>query len=93
VAALKHLAGGGPSATYNIGRGEGVSVLEVLSTVEEVTGLPVRPEIVDRRPGDPAYVVAVVDRIKAELGWQARYDLGDMVDSAWTAWVARHGRP
>ena len=93
VAALRHLVNGGPSATYNIGRGEGVSVLEVLNTVEEVTGLPVRPEIVERRPGDPAYVVAVVDKIKAELGWQARYDLRDMVDSAWTAWVARHGRP
>jgi UDP-glucose 4-epimerase len=93
VAALRHLANGGPSATYNIGRGEGVSVLEVLRTVEEVTGIPVKPKIVARRPGDPAHVVAVVDKIKAELGWQARYDLRDMVESAWSAWVARNGRP
>jgi UDP-glucose 4-epimerase len=93
VAALRHLANGGPSATYNIGRGEGVSVLEVLRTVEEVTGIPVRPEVVARRAGDPAYVVAVVDKIRAELGWQARYDLRDMVTSAWAGWVARHGHP
>ncbi|MFL6241223.1 MAG: UDP-glucose 4-epimerase GalE [Actinomycetes bacterium] len=93
VAALRHLAAGGASATYNIGRGEGVSVYEVLRTVEDVTGIPVRPKVVARRPGDPAHVVAVVDKIKAELGWQARYDLRDMVESAWTAWVARHGRP
>jgi UDP-glucose 4-epimerase len=93
VAALRHLANGGPSATYNIGRGEGVSVLEVLRMVEDVTGIPVQPRVVARRPGDPAHVVAVVDRIRSELGWQARYDLRDMVESAWTAWVARHGRP
>jgi UDP-glucose 4-epimerase len=93
VAALRHLANGGPSATYNIGRGEGVSVLEVLRMVEEVTGIPVHPRVVARRPGDPAHVVAVVDRIRSELGWQARYDLRDMVESAWTAWVDRHGRP
>jgi UDP-glucose 4-epimerase len=93
VAALRHLAAGGESATYNIGRGEGVSVLEVLRMVEDVTGLPVRPEVVARRPGDPAFVVAVVDRIRADLGWQARYDLRDMVESAWAGWVARHGRP
>jgi UDP-glucose 4-epimerase len=48
---------------------------------------------VARRAGDPAYVVAVVDKIRAELGWQARYDLRDMVTSAWAGWVARHGHP
>ena len=58
-----------------------------------VTGIPVEPRVVERRPGDPAYVVAVVDKIRSELGWQARYDLRDMVESAWTAWVARRGHP
>ena len=93
VAALHHLVGGGASATYNIGRGEGVSVLEVMQMVAEVTGLPVEPTVVARRPGDPAHVVAAVDRIRSELGWAAKYDLRDMVSSAWTAWVARHGEP
>jgi UDP-glucose 4-epimerase len=93
LAALRHLSSGGPSATYNIGRGEGVSVREVMQTVAEVTGLPVRPQTVARRPGDPAFVVAAVDRIQAELGWSARHDLREMVASAWSAWVARHGEP
>jgi UDP-glucose 4-epimerase len=93
VAALRHLAEGGASGIYNIGRGEGVSVRQVLQMVEQVTGIPVRPDVVARRPGDPAYVVAVVDKIKAELGWRARYDLKDMVESAWAGWVARHGEP
>jgi UDP-glucose 4-epimerase len=93
IAALRHLAAGGASATYNIGRGEGTSVLEVMRTVAEVTGLPVEPRIVDRRPGDPAFVVATVDRIRDELGWTAKHDLQDMVASAWAGWVARHGEP
>jgi UDP-glucose 4-epimerase len=93
VAALRHLVGGGASATYNIGRGEGSSVLDVMKMVAEVTGLSVEPEIVARRPGDPARIVAAVDRIRAELGWTAKFDLRDMVTSAWTAWVARHGEP
>ena len=93
VAALRHLVEGGPSATYNIGRGEGTSVLEVMRTVADVTGLPVQPHIVDRRPGDPARIVASVDRIRGELGWTARYNLSDMVSSAWEAWVHRHGHP
>ena len=43
--------------------------------------------------GDPARIVAQVDRIRATLGWTARYDLTDMVASAWSAWTARHGEP
>lgn len=86
VAALRHLGGGGAGATYNIGRGVGSSVLEVLRTIAEVTGNETPPEVVARRPGDPARTVAVVDRIHQDLGWTARHDLRDMVSSAWQAW-------
>jgi UDP-glucose 4-epimerase len=65
----------------------------VLNAVADVTGLRVEPEIVERRAGDPAYVVATVDRIRDELGWSAKYDLRAMVESAWAGWVARHGEP
>jgi UDP-glucose 4-epimerase len=91
VAALRHLRDGGASATYNIGRGVGSSVLEVLRTIAEVTGINTPPEVVDRRPGDPARTVATVDAIKADLGWTARYDLRDMVSSGWEAWQGRLG--
>ncbi|MGY1987206.1 UDP-glucose 4-epimerase GalE [Blastococcus sp. SYSU DS0669] len=72
-------------ATYNIGCARGSSVLEVLTMMESVTGRAIPYEAADRRPGDPARIVARVDRIARELGWTARRDLYDMVSSAWAA--------
>ncbi len=72
-------------ATYNVGRGEGSSVLDVLDAVSGVIGEPVRHDIVGRRPGDPARIVGRVDRIAVDLGWTAKRDLHDMVRSAWEA--------
>jgi UDP-glucose 4-epimerase len=74
---------------YNIGRGEGSSVLEVIDVVGRVTGLDTTPEFVARRPGDPARVTASVDRITKDLGWSAKFDLDDMVSSAWAGWQYR----
>ena len=71
---------------YNVGRGVGSSVLEVIDAMRRVTGIDLPPEIRERRPGDPARIVGAVDRIAADLGWRARLDLEDMVRSAWTAW-------
>ena len=90
LVAARALAEGAASATYNIGRGEGSSVLEVLAVIGAVTGRDVTPEIVDRRPGDPARIVAAVDRIRAGLGFAADRDLPDMVESAWAGWQLRH---
>ena len=87
VAVAKHLEAGKPAApAYNVGRGEGSSVLEVVDTILRVTGYDVEPELRPRRPGDPARIVGAVDRIAADLDWHARYGLEDMVTSAWTAW-------
>ena len=90
LAAARALEDGQPGATYNIGRGEGSSVLDVLRVVGEVTGLDTTPEVVDRRPGDPARVVAKVDRIHDGLGFTAKHDLRSMVESAWAGWQLRH---
>ncbi|MFJ9518903.1 UDP-glucose 4-epimerase GalE [Kitasatospora sp. NPDC101801] len=91
VAAAARLdAGGEPIAlTLNIGRGEGVSVAEMLAVIARVTGDPTAPQVTPRRPGDPARVVASADLIHRELGWRARYDLDAMVTSAWSAWQLR----
>ncbi|MFF8604703.1 UDP-glucose 4-epimerase GalE [Streptomyces sp. NPDC015346] len=75
--------------TVNIGRGEGVSVREMIDLINEVTGHDVAPVVTPRRPGDPARVVAAADRIESELGWQARHDVRAMISSAWDGWVAR----
>ena len=86
LAAARALDAGAPSATYNIGRGEGSSVLDVLTVIGEVTGLDTAYDVVERRPGDPARVVAAVDRIRDGLGFSATHDLRSMVQSAWDGW-------
>ena len=85
VRAAAALESGAMTATYNVGRGAGSSVLEVLAAVRTVTGHPVPHEVHARRPGDPARVVGRVERIERELSWVARHDLVDMVSSAWAA--------
>jgi UDP-glucose 4-epimerase len=88
LAAARALDGGAGPATYNIGRGVGSSVLEVLEVIGRVTGRDVTPLIVARRPGDPARVVAAVERIRDGLGFTAGRDLEEMVASAWAGWSA-----
>lgn len=70
----------------NIGTGVGASVFEVIDMVSEVTGKMIEPRIVDRRQGDPASLVADVSKAKELLGWESKYDLRDIVTSAWEAW-------
>jgi UDP-glucose 4-epimerase len=72
--ALDYLRGNGKSVTLNVGYGHGYSVREVLRMVETVGGKPLVIREEARRPGDAAYLVARADRIRAELGWQPRYD-------------------
>ncbi|MCU1590386.1 MAG: exoB [Frankiales bacterium] len=93
LAAARALDDGAGSATYNIGRGEGSSVLEVLEVIGQVTGRDVTPQVVGRRPGDPARVVAAVSRIRDGLGFSATRDLHDMVATAWAGWRAARDRP
>ncbi|KOG66482.1 UDP-glucose 4-epimerase [Streptomyces antibioticus] len=80
----------GADLTLNIGRGEGVSVREMVDRVNAVTGYDRPPTVTPRRPGDPARVVASATRIATELGWRAKYDVQDMITSAWEGWVRRH---
>ncbi|MER5203917.1 UDP-glucose 4-epimerase GalE [Streptomyces sp. NPDC002825] len=77
--------------TVNIGRGEGVSVTEMVRLINEITGHTTEPLVTPRRAGDPARVVAAADRIESELGWKARHDVRDMIESAWAGWVSRRG--
>jgi UDP-glucose 4-epimerase len=89
VAAAQSLSKGSTGATYNIGRGVGSSVLEVLDVIAGVTGRDTAYDVVARRKGDPARVVASVDRIREGLGFTAEHDLRAMVASAWEAWQLR----
>jgi len=67
----------------NLGNGDGYSVKQVISTIEQVTGAPVPLTIGPRRAGDPARLVASADRARARLGWTPRLTLRDMIADAW----------
>jgi UDP-glucose 4-epimerase len=85
--AVKRLEQEPATEVYNVGTGRGYSVLEVLDAVRTVTGMPVEVTMLPRRPGDPAEVVAEVDKIGRDLSWKARNDLFDMVRSTWQSWA------
>lgn len=86
VLALDALDGFDGPRAFNLGTGQGVSVRQVLDTVERVTGKAVPHSLGPRRPGDPAELVADPSRARAQLGWTPRSsDMDSVVASAW-AW-------
>lgn len=77
-----------PLETFNIGTGRGVSVLELINTFEQVTGVKVPHKIVGRREGDIEQVWANPKHANEVLGWEAKETLADTLKSAW-AWQER----
>jgi UDP-glucose 4-epimerase len=78
------------SCYFNLGNGQGYSVLEVIETARQVTGRPISVRFGPRRPGDPAVLVASSAAIAAELGWTPRYPA--LEDIIRTAWNWHHGK-
>jgi UDP-glucose 4-epimerase len=75
---------------YNLGNGLGFSVREVISTARHVTGHPIPAREVERRPGDPAVLVASSEKMRRELNWKPQFaDLETIVRSAWV-WRRAH---
>ena len=75
---------------FNLGNGTGFSVREVVETARAVTGCPIPAVETERRPGDPAVLVASSDRIRQELGWvPEKPGLDSMVGDAW-GWMQRN---
>ncbi|MRJ77016.1 UDP-glucose 4-epimerase GalE [Aeromicrobium sp. SMF47] len=91
VAAQKLLAGETLEPVYNLGSGDGVSVREIMTAVADATGIAFEPEITDRRPGDPARIVASGELASRDLDWTMRHSVADMVSSAWEARQAHAG--
>ncbi len=68
---------------FNLGTGNGFSVLEVIRSFEKVTGQKLKYKMVERRPGDIEKVWADTSLANEELGWKAEKNLDDMMQSAW----------
>lgn len=68
---------------YNLGSGQGYSVLEVIKAFEKAAKQKINYSFQPKRPGDPAALIADTAKVKKSLGWQPKYKLEDMVASHW----------
>ncbi len=83
VAALRYLIDGGASQPMNLGAGSGLSVFEIVAAAERVLGVPIAREMLGRRPGDPASLVADVTRARRLLGFAPkRSDVETLIRTA-----------
>ncbi|MDQ1614145.1 MAG: UDP-glucose 4-epimerase [Actinomycetota bacterium] len=90
VAAARALESGTAlEPAYNLGSGDGTTVLEILAAFQRVTGIDFEPVVADRRAGDPARIVAAGGLAARDVDWAMRHDVDAMVSSAWDA---RRGR-
>lgn len=90
VLALNCLEKNAGSRAYNLGNGQGYSVIEVIKAVRRVTGAAIPVKVSPRRPGDPARLVASSKLAEVEMDWKPEYpELESIVDSAWQ-WQKGH---
>lgn len=86
VAAAKVLeTGGALEPVYNLGSGDGLSVRQIMAAAARVTGIDFSPAIKERRPGDPAIIVAEGRAAARDIDWRMRHTVDEMVRSAWEA--------
>jgi UDP-glucose 4-epimerase len=87
--ALRYLREGGESIVLNCGYGKGFSVLDVVAAVKKASGKDFPVHMADRRPGDPAALVAGADRIREVLGWVPRRNNLDTIVEDALSWEKR----
>jgi len=87
--ALRALDKQAMAQAFNVGSGSGFTVKEVMDQIKKSSEIEFTPNLLQRRSGDPESLVANVDEIKEKLGWQPRFSLKEMIDSAWQAEVAK----
>lgn len=81
--AVQYLLDGGESVALNLGTGDGTTVKELLSAIEAVSGKSFPVEYVGRREGDSPMLVADNGKARSVLGWQPRFDLTAIIETAW----------
>lgn len=84
ILALHKMRKDSKSNIYNLGNGNGFSVKEVVEISRKVTGLDIKANLGERRPGDPATLVASSEKAQKELNWNPKYnDLHTIIETAW----------
>lgn len=80
----------GTGRFFNIGSNNGVSVKEIISACETVSGARIASKIAPRRPGDPAMLVASADKLSSELGWAPRFSAIEQIVETAYRWHNRY---
>ena len=83
VRAIEYLLKGNDSQIFNLGTGEGQSVNEMIVAAEKVVGKDIKKEYAPRREGDPAMLIASNKKAKEILGWEPKYTLDQIMETAW----------
>lgn len=85
IRAIEYLFENGKSDSFNLGTGEGVTVLELIKAVERITGKKLKVSMKGRRPGDPDELVADNTKAKSILGWiPSHSSIDNIIETAWT---------
>lgn len=86
VEAIRYLLNGGKSDAFNVGTGEGLTVLEVIKAAESIMGMPVPHSVGPRREGDPEILVADVSKIRSTFNWSPLYSDADTIIRTAAQW-------
>ena len=89
VRSLEHLEQGGESLACNLGNGKGFSVREMVEAARRVTGHAIPVREAERRPGDPARLVASAKLAESKLDWRPTRDIEAIIAPAWE-WHRKH---
>ena len=82
--ALERLFKGLPGGQYNLGNGNGYTVMEVIEVAEKISKKPIPFQIAARRQGDPAILISSSENAMNELAWKPRFpDLETIIETAW----------
>lgn len=92
VMALNYLRKNGNSDVFNLGTNTGYTVNEIIAECEKVTGKQLKVIVENRRPGDPAVLIADNNKAMSVLGWEPKIALGDSIRKAYDWEKKKHGK-
>ena len=87
VRAMNYIVEKQENLTLNLATGKGYSVLDVIKNIQEIIGKIIKYKIIDRRPGDPAELIAVSNLANEKLNWECKYsDINAILQSMWNVY-------